>query len=427
MMRDQTQPLILAAEREAQMVSALARLIVVISVIAIFLLFGGTKLPVAPVVLTYLGSYAVISVLSGLFSLKRFFRPWMGILFTAIDGISLAVFVGLVLKITGTPANYFGAVPGFVFIFSVLMLATMRYTVAPIATAVISFSITSLLISISAENGLFAADTAMLGEPDVSFFFGEVQNAARWWFVVTAAVLGFLAVLRRRKMLEAAISLGQKTANLSRYLPDRVAQLVADQGIEALSRGRRQQAAVLFVDIQGFTGISEHTSPEELSALLSEFRSLISAEVEANSGIIDKFIGDAVMAVFGVPGTSPSDAENGLRCALGILSTLDKWNDERQKIGHAPIAVTIGVHFGEVFAGAVGTADRMEFTVLGDTVNIAARLQEVAKQSERGLVVSLAVLDAAGTATGGTGWREMADTSIRGRHGEVPHFSHRSK
>jgi len=423
-MQNQTQSLILAAEREAQMVSAFARLIVITSAIIIFLSFGGRDLPIAKIVLTYLGFYAFISVLSGILSLQRFFRAWSGILFTAVDGAALALMIGFILKSTGMPPSHFGAVPGFVFVFSVMILATMRYTIGPIVAAFASFALTSLLVLQLAEHGILAAGSGASAKVDPNFFFGEVPNAARWWFVVIAAVLGFLAVLRRRKMLEAAISLGQKTANLSRYLPERIAHLVAEQGVEALSRGRRQNATVLFVDIRGFTALSEGTTPEKLSALLSEFRSLVSLEVEAHSGIVDKFIGDAVMAVFGVPVEHQTDATNGLNCALEILNALDRWNGERRKNGQSSIAVSIGVHSGEVFAGAVGTAARMEFTVLGDTVNIAARLQEVAKQTDNRLVVSKALLEAmCDVPTDRERWHALAETSIRGRHGDVPHFS----
>jgi len=96
-------PLILVAEREAQMVSAFARLAVITIATTIFVLAGGIHLPVAPVVLTYLLSYALVSVVSAVFSLKRFFNPWMSLLFTAIDGISLALLIGFALRITGSP------------------------------------------------------------------------------------------------------------------------------------------------------------------------------------------------------------------------------------------------------------------------------------------------------------------------------------
>lgn len=412
----QTQQLILAAEREAQMVSAFARLVIITIAMTIFLLSGGVDLPVATVVLTYLGSYVLVSITSAIFSLRRFFNPWMSLLFTAIDGISLALLVGFALRVTGSPMSLHGAVPGFVFIFSILILATMRYTIGPVLVAFLSFSITWYLFSLIVGDGFSNGAIPLDSGSDPSFFFGAVQNAARWGFLGIATILCLLAVVRRRKTLEAAIIAANKTANLSRYLPDRVANVVAEQGIDALASGRQQNASVLFVDIRGFTGISEQLKPEELSTLLSEFRSIISTEVETHFGIIDKFIGDAVMAIFGVPAEQPNDEENGIMCAVSIINKMKIWNEKRRVASQPEIHVTIGVHCGEVFAGAVGTESRMEFTVLGDTVNIAARLQEAAKKTETGLVVSLNILDKAGhLSVDNQTWKILTENTIRGR------------
>ncbi len=419
----QSRELILAAEREAQIVSAITRLIIIAPAIIVFLAFGGIHLPVAPIVLTYLSSYAFVSVLSGIFAMKRFFRSWVGIVFTAIDGLSLALLIGFVLIRTGTPANYFGAIPGFVFLFSIIVLATMRYTIGPVLAAFVSFFGGSMIILRLIEQGTFSG-IASSDPTGVDFFFGDVQNVSRWWYVAVATILGLIAVIRRRKTLETAISMGQKTANLSRYLPDPISRLAADQGIDALSRGQRQQASILFVDIRGFTQLSENASPEDISRLLSEFRTIISSEVEARSGIVDKFIGDAVMAVFGVPEPDQSDASNALNCALRIIAALQDWNDERAADGLPPVMVSMGVHYGEVFSGAIGTSERLEFTVLGDTVNVAARLQELAKKTGSGLIVSKALLNAAGeTSAAAHRWKEEQDTLLRGRGGDVPHFS----
>ncbi len=398
------------------MVSAFARLVIIAAASGIFLMAGGTSLPVAPVVLTYLGSYAIVSAVSAVFSLKRFFHPWSGLVFTAIDGMSLALLIGFALKVTGSPLSLHAAVPGFVFVFCILILATMRYTVGPVLIVFVSFCVTWWLFSIFAAGVGPDASVTQAGL-DPGFFFGPVQNAARWGFLGIATLLSLLAVVRRRKTLEAAISASKRTANLSRYLPDRIATIVADQGIEALTSARQQNATVMFIDIRGFTGLSERMSPDDLSVYLRDFRALVSAEVDAHGGFIEKFIGDAVMAVFGVPDQTEQAEADGLRCAIAV----------RHKIGVRNAAqpgqhtdVTIGVHCGEVFAGAVGTEDRLEFTVLGDTVNIAARLQEQAKDTQSGLVVSQILLERSGALDAGAGrWTSMKNSTLRGRVGAI--------
>ncbi|MFC6585494.1 adenylate/guanylate cyclase domain-containing protein [Sulfitobacter aestuariivivens] len=228
-------------------------------------------------------------------------------------------------------------------------------------------------------------------------------------------------MIRRRKTLEAAIAAARKTANLSRYLPDRVADTVARQGMDALTTGKQQQATILFADIRSFTTLSESLPPAEIGALLSAFRALILRAVEDHEGIVDKFIGDAVMAVFGVPEERPGHESNGLRCALTIKQGLEYWNTQRATQDLPPIRATIGVHNGTVFAGAVGSARRLEYTVLGDAVNIAARLQEIAKSTASGLVVSDTVHAHSDNAAE---WRALAENSIRGRAGKIPLFEY---
>lgn len=415
---DQTRALVLAAEREAQMVSAFARLLITCAAITLFLIAGGLSLPVAPVVLTYLGSYAVVSIISAIFSMERFFDPKMSLFFTAIDGCSLALLIGFALTVSGSPMSLHSAVPGFVFFFSILILATMRYTVLPVIIAFVSFAGTWFVFS-----SVYGIDTTPQENP--GFFFGSVQNAARWGFVGIATLLALLAVSRRRRTLETAITAANRSANLSRYLPDRIADVVAEQGIDALKSGRQQHAVVLFADIRGFTGISEQLPPKELGQMLSAFRAIVTKEVAAHSGFVEKFIGDAVMAVFGVPSDNGQAEKDGLACCLRILKKIEDWNHERQRLSQPPVKITIGAHCGEVFAGAIGTPDRMEFTVLGDTVNVAARLQETAKSTQSGLVVSGELLRrASGEEQAPPAWSALDQTDIRGRVAQITSFAY---
>ena len=409
---DRVAPLILEAEREAQMISAIARLGITAVAIVIFLIAGGAGLPVAPVVLTYLLSYGAVSVISAVCSLRRFFNPQLSLVFTAVDGISLALLIGFALKASNTPFAFHAAVPGFVFVFCILILATMRYTVGPVIVAFSSFALTWFGFT------WMVPPTAPETTSDAAFFFGPVQNSARWGFLGLAFALSIVAVIRRRRTLVAALTAAQKTANLSRYLPDRIAGLVAEQGIDALRSGRTQHAAVVFVDIRGFTSISEQLEPDALGRMLSDFRANVAQEVEAHSGFVEKFIGDAVMAVFGVAESSEDCDARAVRCAVAISRCIAEAHSMRD------ISVTIGVHSGKVFAGAIGTEQRLEFTILGDAVNIAARLQEAAKTTDSGIVVSAEVLDRAELPKSELQtWAPIAATRIRGRQGEVRSFA----
>ena len=140
-------------------------------------------------------------------------------------------------------------------------------------------------------------------------------------------------------------------------------------------------------------------------------------------GVVDKFIGDSAMVVFGVPEPGPRDAANALDGARAKLAGVVSWNGERGATGDDAVRIGVGVHWGRVFRGAVGDTSRLEFTMLGDTVNVAARLEEATKRAGFPLVVSDALLMAAGLdPTAEDGWVALPDTAIRGRDGDVRHY-----
>src|SRR5215204_1081270 len=161
------------------------------------------------------------------------------------------------------------------------------------------------------------------------------------------------------------------------------------------SRGRRQEAAVLFADIVGFTKLAERLAPEAIGQILTLVRQLQREAIEQAGGVVDKFIGDAVMAVFGVPEPDPRAALAALKAAAAIEQHVAAWNEARIRSGEPPVRVGIGIHHGDVFVGAVGDAKRLEFTTLGDTVNDAQRCERLTRETGVSIVVTRAVLEAA--------------------------------
>jgi len=198
---------------------------------------------------------------------------------------------------------------------------------------------------------------------------------------VLAVVTGILAavVWRVRAMVLKQTETERQRANLARYFsPNMVEELAgADQGFDTV---RQHDAAVLFVDMVGFTGFAESHSPEETFAVLRAFLGLMAEQIFANDGTLDKYIGDAVMATFGVPRAGPRDAANALACARDMLAALDAWNLRRAAEGERPIKATIGVHCGPVVTGDIGDERRLEFAVIGDTVNVASRLEHLTRE-----------------------------------------------
>jgi adenylate cyclase len=145
--------------------------------------------------------------------------------------------------------------------------------------------------------------------------------------------------------------------------------------------------------------MAERTTPAEVVATLNEFFSDMTAWVRSCDGYVDKFIGDAMLVVFGLfderTDGSVAGAAAAIRCALGMRERLASLNAARAAAGRQPLVVSVGVHAGEVLAGRIGAADRHEYTVIGDTVNVAARLQQLCKESEHSVLVSEATYELA--------------------------------
>jgi len=234
---------------------------------------------------------------------------------------------------------------------------------------------------------------------------------------LTLTVCICYGILRTFSMFQKfANSEGQKSA-LSRYFSPDLIDEITSQGDE-LKKGKRQKVTVLFLDIRGFTSFSEKMDPEDLSIFLAEFRSRITKSVFHFGGTLDKFIGDAVMAVFGTPNPSNIlglDSKNAVSTAKYILQDLEDWNDTRLQNGQAPVKIGIGIHSGLVFAGNIGNADRMEYTVIGDTVNTASRIESSCKQLNVPLLISEDVWNEIGNPED---FKKMESIQLKGK--EIP-------
>ncbi|MCC6847238.1 MAG: adenylate/guanylate cyclase domain-containing protein [Deltaproteobacteria bacterium] len=159
--------------------------------------------------------------------------------------------------------------------------------------------------------------------------------------------------------------------------------------------GELRTATILFCDLRGFTAMAEHAAPAEVVASLNEFFTAMTTWVRACGGFVDKFIGDALLVVFGLfaddapaGACDEAGAAAALRCAVGMHERLAELNAIRARRAQPPLAIAIGMHSGDVLAGTIGAADRHEYTVIGDAVNVAARLQQLCKDEGRALLVS---------------------------------------
>jgi adenylate cyclase len=152
--------------------------------------------------------------------------------------------------------------------------------------------------------------------------------------------------------------------------------------------GSKKTVTVFFSDVRDFTKFSEGHTPEQVVEMLNEYFQIMVGIINKNGGIVDKFIGDAIMAVWGAPNGSTRDPQNAIRASLEMRQALAELNARRAARGHVPIKIGMGVHRGEAISGTIGSSERMEYTVIGDTVNQASRIESSTKAFGADLLVS---------------------------------------
>ncbi|MEC9340797.1 MAG: adenylate/guanylate cyclase domain-containing protein [Pseudomonadota bacterium] len=167
-------------------------------------------------------------------------------------------------------------------------------------------------------------------------------------------------------------------STMARYMTKEVADKLLESGAEALG-GTAQEATVLFSDIRRFTTLAEQLGPRETVAMLNDYFTEMVEVIFAHNGILDKYIGDAIMALFGTPFSTGRDADNALQVANLMIARLRQFNQRRHAAGLTEIQIGVGISSGELIAGNIGSPKRMDYTVIGDTVNLSARLESATK------------------------------------------------
>jgi adenylate cyclase len=221
---------------------------------------------------------------------------------------------------------------------------------------------------------------------------------AGWWIPLVPPVMalstsaivltGYIANLERRDRAAVMNLFG-------RYVTSTIAEAIWKDREQLFSqgrlKGRKMQVSVLFTDLKNFSTIAERTDPEVLMDWLNEYMEAMTQVVLAHGAVVDKFIGDAVMAIFGVPIARETEAEictdarNAVRCAVGMAQALNRLNRKWELEGRPTLNMRVGICTGQVVTGSLGSQQRMDYTAIGDTVNIAARLESFDKTIEGGI------------------------------------------
>jgi adenylate cyclase len=228
------------------------------------------------------------------------------------------------------------------------------------------------LITESNVHGVFYADRL---DPFASFTTDDLE-------LITAVAAQTAVTVEMIKAHKRLAKEEVARANYSRFMPEYVVKQLLEKPDSFKLGGTNQKITVLFADIRGFTTISEKENPEKIVALLNRYFSLMSEIIFAHGGTLDKYIGDGLMAIFGAPNATPDDAKNALRTAVEMQKSVVNLNVELESEGFHRIGIGIGLHTGEATIGYIGSEKRSEYTAIGDTVNLASRLEANAKAEQ---------------------------------------------
>lgn len=283
----------------------------------------------------------------------------------------------------------------------------------------------------SARPGVWGALAAYLFAIAASLIAGyALFRWGRTWFDVSYLVANLftaLLLVSAYKYLSEQRLARRIKGLFSSYVHQEIVDELIRRPESARLGGGRRQVTILFSDIRGFTGFSQSRSPEQVVARLNEYLSAMAEVIFGHQGTLDKFVGDAIMAFWGAPVQQSDHALRAVRCALDMLAGLERLSEDWQRRGEPPFACGIGIDSGEVLVGNIGAQGRkMDYTVIGDHVNLASRVEGLTKEYRQPLLVTGNLVAALRALPGGMpadiGIEPVGHTRVRGRDEVVQLF-----
>ncbi len=351
--------------------------------------------PDAPIEAVPLGLtfFAVLALLRLYFAVTGQLTRWF-LGFTVVGEMAVLMFVIWATHLQyEQPAQFYLKSTQFVYVFILIALRALRFepvwVILSGATAVVSWLALLAYAVMSATTNPITWDYVTSLRSIQIHYGGEFDKVLA--IVVMTAVLA-LALARARRLLEKAVAREQAVADLSLFFDDSVARRITQSEAEVKAgQGELRQAAIVFFDMRGFTEAAAKLAPTELIKLLGEYQGLLVPIINAHGGNIDKFMGDGILASFGAVTPDSRYAFKALSAVDAVMAAADQWRAQRRSAGMAAPDVGAGLATGEVVFGIIGHGTRLEYTVIGDAVNLAAKLEKHNKvEITRGLTTRVA-------------------------------------
>ncbi len=335
--------------------------------------------PFEPVPVT-LAVYAAFTLIRLWLAWQRRLKPWFLALSVVVDITMLMVTIWSFHLQYQAPAALYLKAPTLMYAFILIALRTLRLEPGLVVLAGVTAAVGWLVLV-----GYALADPATAITHDFRAYMMSytILIGAEFDKIVSVLMVTLIlaiGLLRARKLLFRAVADQLAAAELSRFFAPEVAGRIRDSDI-ALEPGQAElrEAAILMVDLRGFTLLTHSLSPGEVMQLLSEYQSRVVAAITARAGSIDKFMGDGILASFGATHPSTTFAADGLRAIDAVLETTATWAADRRAAGRPAPRVGAALATGPVMCGTIGDRSRLEYTVIGDAVNLAAKLEKHTK------------------------------------------------
>ena len=345
-----------------------------------------------------LGAYLAFSLVRLAVSHTRRLPGWFLTLSVIADMALLMVLIWSFHRTYQQPPSFYLKAPTLLYVFIFIALRALRfdarYVILAGATAVAGWAILVLYAS------AFETGDMTFTRDYIEYMTGNtILLGAEFDKLITIALVTAIlaaAVVRARTALFTAVSEGTAKRDLSRFFDTYVADRITDSADELRpGEGQHRDAAVVFFDIRGFTSMSDRLDTARLVQLLSEYQARIVPIVQRNNGVIDKFLGDGVMATFGAVSPNRSYACDALHAVEEVIDVIDRWNRDRARAGEERLTVNAAAASGNLIFAAVGDEARLEYTVIGGTVNLAAKLEKHTKQEDARAIVTTEILEQA--------------------------------
>lgn len=358
----------------------------------------GNDVAFEPVPIT-LAVYGVFTAVRLWLALQRRLPRWFIAMSVVVDVTVLMVTIwSFHLQYEAPPALYLKAAT-LMYVFILIALRTLRFEPGMVILAGVTASLCWLVLVVYAiihdqtcsntelMEVLAGAEgcgiTRMFSDYTMSHKILIGAEIDKIVSIMMVAIILAIALVRARKLLIRAATEHQAAAELSRFFAPEVAGRIRDTDAQ-INPGDAElrDAAILMTDLRGFTPLTETLSPKEVMALLSDYQSRVVAAISAAGGSVDKFMGDGILASFGAAAPSASPAAEALRAADAILEATHRWQQDRKVTGLPAPSVGLALATGKVMFGAIGDASRLEYTVIGDPVNLAAKLEKHTKEEQ---------------------------------------------